>query len=130
MENKQMKCIKGQSCLYCGSTYCQFVDELDQLKAENEELKEFQKLLEGQMEFNKNELELNWSSEIKRSEFLLNEFKKADKQRDEWREKAEKYFKALIEIKELLLKTPTDSQIHCVNAKSVILQKISEVEDV
>ena len=35
---------------------------------------------------------------------------------------------ALTEIKELLLKTPTDSPIHCVNAKSVILQKISECE--
>ena len=34
----------------------------------------------------------------------------------------------LTEIKELLLKTPTDSPIHCVNAKSVILQKISECE--
>lgn len=32
------------------------------------------------------------------------------------------------EIKELLLKTPTSSQEHCVNAKSVILQKISECE--
>ena len=35
----------------------------------------------------------------------------------------------LTEIRELLLKTPTDSPMHCVNAKSVILQKISEVED-
>ena len=34
-----MKCIKGESCLHCGSNYCRFVDELDQLKAENEELK-------------------------------------------------------------------------------------------
>ena len=33
MENKQMKCIKGESCLHCGSNYCRFVDELDQLKA-------------------------------------------------------------------------------------------------
>ena len=34
----------------------------------------------------------------------------------------------LTEIKELLLKTTTDSPMHCVNAKSVILQKISECE--
>ena len=34
-----MKCVKGESCLHCGSNYCRFVDELDQLKAENEELK-------------------------------------------------------------------------------------------
>ena len=32
-----MKCIKGESWLYCGSNYCRFVDELDQLKAENDE---------------------------------------------------------------------------------------------
>ena len=40
MENKQMKCIKVKSCLHCGSNYCRFVDELDQLKAENEHLSE------------------------------------------------------------------------------------------
>ena len=40
MENKQMKCIKGESCLHCGSNYCRFVDELEQLKTENEKLKE------------------------------------------------------------------------------------------
>ena len=38
MGNKQMKCVKRESCLHCGSNYCRFVDELDQLKAENEEL--------------------------------------------------------------------------------------------
>ena len=39
MENKQIKCIKGESCLHCGSKYCRFVDELDQLKAKNKKLK-------------------------------------------------------------------------------------------
>ena len=34
----------------------------------------------------------------------------------------------LTEIKELLLKTPTDSPMHCVNAKGKILQKINECE--
>ena len=33
----------------------------------------------------------------------------------------------LAEIKDLLLKTPTDSQKHCVNAKGVILLRIREV---
>ena len=38
MENKQIKCVKRESCLHCGSNYCRFVDELEQLKAENEKL--------------------------------------------------------------------------------------------
>ena len=41
----------------------------------------------------------------------------------------QKLKQTLTEIKELLLKTPTDSREHCVNAKSVILQKISEVDN-
>ena len=32
MENKQKKCIKGASCLHCGSTYCQFVEEFNSLE--------------------------------------------------------------------------------------------------
>ena len=44
-------------------------------------------------------------------------------------EENKKLKQTLLEIKELLLKTPTDSKEHCVNAKSVILQKISEVEN-
>ena len=39
MENKQIKCVKRESCLHCGSNYCRFVDELEQLKTENEKLK-------------------------------------------------------------------------------------------
>ena len=35
-----MKCIKGESCLYCGSNYCRFVDELYQLKRTLVEIKE------------------------------------------------------------------------------------------
>ena len=38
MENKQIKCVKRESCLHCGSNYCRFVDELEQLKTENDEL--------------------------------------------------------------------------------------------
>lgn len=41
MENKQMKCIKGKSCLYCGSNYCQFVEQLDQLKADLQDYQEW-----------------------------------------------------------------------------------------
>ena len=35
-----MKCIKGKSCLYCGSNYCRFVDELYQLKQTLTDIKE------------------------------------------------------------------------------------------
>ena len=48
MENKEMKCVKGKSCLHCGSKYCRFVDELDQLKVAKEQaeqkLKQIEKL--------------------------------------------------------------------------------------
>ena len=37
MENKQIKCVKRESCLHCGSNDCRFVDELEQLKADREE---------------------------------------------------------------------------------------------
>lgn len=47
MENKQMKCIKGKSCLYCGSTYCRFVDELDELKAEKDNYKQVLQEIKG-----------------------------------------------------------------------------------
>lgn len=101
--------------------------QLDQLKAENEKLKEFSKLLEEQMKFNKSELELSLSSEIKRSEFLLKEFKKADKQRDNWREKAEKLKQTIAEIKEIAL--GVRNYLNCPSPKDVryemdiILQK-------
>ena len=42
-------------------------------------------------------------------------------------EYAYKLKQTLEEIKKLLLRTGTDSQEHCVNTKSVILQKIKEV---
>lgn len=115
-------------------------NRIDQLKVENEELRKFQKLLEEQMKFNKSELELSLSSETKRSEFLLREFKKVDKQRDNWREKAEKYFKTLTEIKEIaedfyktgFVRTDCDATLinnnTCITTLEQILQKISEVE--
>ena len=79
-------------------------EEYNQLKAENEELKEEKQGLIKDWEEKKN---LAYEIACKN----------------------EKLKQTLIEIKELLLKTPTDSQMHCVNAKSVILQKISEVEN-
>ena len=124
---------------YCDNE-CNVVKELDQLKTENEELKEIQKLLKEQMAFNKNELELNWSSEIKRCEFLLNEFKKVDKQRDNWRQQAEKLNKTLTEIKEICnnndelkgdfnLVDCDKYKLGKHNLANRILQKISECEE-
>ena len=49
MENKQIKCVKRESCLHCGSNYCRFVDELEQLKKTNEELKKENKELKKQV---------------------------------------------------------------------------------
>lgn len=76
--------------------------EYDQLKAKNEELKEKVKKY-GEI----NEQETKDYAEL-------------------WKQH-DKLKQTLQEIKEILLKTSTDSQEHCVNAKSVILQKISEV---
>ncbi len=109
---------------------------IDKLKAENEKLKEFQKLLEEQMEFNKSELEWSLSSEIKRSEILLKAFKKADKQKDNWREKAEKLLKTLAEIKGLSQSITdefedmdTEQQLcYCQQISTQILQKIRDLE--
>ena len=39
MTEEIIKCVKGEPCLYCGSTYCRFVDEINELKQENRELK-------------------------------------------------------------------------------------------
>lgn len=75
-----------------------------QLQEENQKLKELNNALSGQLNFVKSELELRLSTEIKRSKFILGEFKKTDKQRDYWRETAENIKQALDEIKELIPK--------------------------
>ena len=77
--------------------------KIDQLKAENEELKRQHQADKGLI-----------TSIGKMNYQLIQEY--------------DKLKTALTEIKELLLKTPTDSPMHCINAKSVILQKISECE--
>lgn len=119
METKQIKCIKGESCLYCGSTYCQFVDELDQLKEQ----------INFQNNFIDSLLKATNNSEWLDKSILDNEAHEIIEKIELDYVQLEEYKQTLTEIKELLLKTPTDSQEHCVNAKSVILQKISEVED-
>lgn len=88
-------------------------EQLDQLKAENEELK-------------KTVNDLLHKPEIQNKIFWKIDNEKLLLSKDTYIYKLEK---TLQEIKELLLKTPTDSQEHCVNAKSIILQKIGEVEE-
>ena len=63
--------------------------QIKQLKQENKEQKELNKALTGHMDFCINELELRLGNEIKRNEFLLNQFKRADQLKDEYREKLE-----------------------------------------
>lgn len=62
-------------------------------------IKEFSKILSGQMNFLKSEFGLKLSAEIKRSETLLAEYKRVDEQRDYWRETAKKYKQALDKLK-------------------------------
>ena len=72
-----------------------------QLQEENQKLKELNNALSGQLDFVKSELELRLSAEIKRSKFILGEFKKTDKQRNYWRETTEKYKQALDDIEQI-----------------------------
>ena len=91
-------------------------EQLDQLKAENEELKDKNNRLTilG--------MDLNQSNEVLRKSFF-----QTDKSRDKWREQAEKYSKALTEIKEIAESRNNYPCSWCI--KKEILQKISEVED-
>jgi len=162
-----------QSISYCEVDKCKAVislqQQLDQLKAENEELKinNAQFIKDNEFLAKRNsklkaelEQEKNWhktSDEISKANSEYTDKLKAEneelkKEVDDLLHKPEiqdkilwkidneallgsknayiyKLHKTLTEIKEILIKTPTDSQEHCVNAKSVILQKISEVED-
>lgn len=55
-EKARLKCNKD-SCLYCGSIYCTFVDEVEQLKAENKKLKSYlNKIREEEL----NSLDIEW----------------------------------------------------------------------
>lgn len=82
-----------------------------QLQEENQKLKELNNALSGQLDFVKSELELRLSAEIKRSKFILGEFKKTDKQRDYWRETTEKYKQALDEIEKTANKNFTHTAL-------------------
>jgi hypothetical protein len=40
MKDKQIKCIKGESCIYCNTSYCVFVDEVKKLEKQYELLQQ------------------------------------------------------------------------------------------
>lgn len=90
--------------------------QLDQLKAENDELKEEQNKKRDHYFIISNE-NARLQDEKARLGYKLNS-------------EIQKLKQTLTEIEELLLKTAMDSRERCVNAKSVILQKISEVQNV
>ena len=119
----------------------EYEEQLDQLKAENEELKEQFKLaeplyqacnikdkkidkLKQQLEAYKMEAdegkEINAELKATNEDLLSIQYKLADNNKQ--------LRQTLTEIKEILIKTPTDSREHFLNAKSVILQICDEVE--
>lgn len=109
---------------YCKNCY-ELQEQLDQLK---DELEAYKMEAEEGKEINA-ELKAE-NEELKKC--YKNNLALLDKQETNTTKLINKVMKleqALQEIKELLLKTATDSRERCVNAKSVILQKISEVLD-
>lgn len=145
LKDEQLKCkeeeceaLKAELEQYKASkqaSYEALQKKCNELELENRKLKEYQKLLEEQMKFNQSELELSLSSEINRSEFLLKEFKRVDKQKDNWREKAERYKQTLTEIKEIAdaitngYHFTNNIEEHLKESAKQILREISEAID-
>lgn len=140
LKRKEQECeaLKAELEQYKASkqaSYEALQKKCNELELENRKLKEYQKLLEEQMKFNQSELELSLSSEINRSEFLLKEFKRVDKQKDNWREKAERYKQTLTEIKEIAdaitngYHFTNNIEEHLKESAKQILREISEAID-
>ena len=152
LHSKEQECEELKVCLFqVQNSTISLTKQLDQLKAELEQYKNVINKLAGKTvaittydtptefcdhkDLTIQQLKVE-NEDLKNTvDYLRREFKKI-----KWTNKAmskqcenlnckdlQKLKKTLTEIKELLLKTPTDSPMHCVNAKSVILQKISEV---
>lgn len=82
--------------LCCSGIYCKeqqfyncYFKQLKRKEQECEDLKEKNALLESQMAFNLNEVEIRLGNEVNRSETLLKELKRLDKIKDEYREMSE-----------------------------------------
>ena len=80
---------------------------LETKEKELEKAKELNHCMSGQMNFNKYELELKLSAEIKNKNCVIEELKRVDKQKDKWREKAEKLRNTLDEIEKKCSKYQT-----------------------
>lgn len=80
---------------------------LETKEKELEKVKELNHCMSGQMDFIKFELELKLSAEIKNKNCVIEELKRVDKQKDKWREKAEKLRNTLNEIKKKCSKYQT-----------------------
>ena len=92
---------------------------------ELEKAKELNHCMSGQMDFIKSELELKLSAEIKNKNCVIEELKRVDKQKDKWREEAEKLRNTLNEIEKKCSKYQT-----CITVlKKDILDIINGVKD-
>lgn len=80
---------------------------LETKEKELEKAKELNHCMSGQMDFIKFELELKLSAEIKNKNCVIEELKSVDKQKDKWREEAEKLRNTLNEIKKKCSKYQT-----------------------
>lgn len=80
---------------------------LETKEKELEKAKELNHCMSGQMDFIKFELELKLSAEIKNKNCVIEELKRVDKQKDKWREKAEKLRNTLDEIEKKCSKYQT-----------------------
>lgn len=87
-ENCNSRDYEQNYSIKCAQIDCYFKDYARKTQ-ECEDLKEKNALLESQMAFNLNEMEIRLGNEVNRSETLLKELKRLDKIKDEYREMSE-----------------------------------------
>lgn len=95
------KCKLNKNCYY---------KQLKRKELECKKQKQLVKLSNSQIEFVKLDLGLKFSEVVRNVNSLAEDYKKIDKQRDFWREKAEKLQQALCEIEKLIPKFDSSSE--------------------